>query len=306
MRLVARVCKILPYGRRSTAGSLRCWSTTGGGRYDDVGAARRAQPRRPSSAASTACARRATLRGFTAVVDHAALGGATEALIELFYAPGRLARRGRRDAARAPRGRRGVVRHRRRRRDRARPHARQRRPRAPDHATSSATGASCARARRSSSARWSSAEQRPGGVVPGDAAHAAAAPRARAAEPDVRVGRLHAPARRRPPRPRRTATPGRGGRCGRPGRRSSLLEVDRRPGLEARPPVGVAPEQVLDRLGQDVVERAQRGRDGGVARAVGVGAEEPRGEVQREARQGLGARGAQLGPRIEGSASEWQ
>jgi Lrp/AsnC family leucine-responsive transcriptional regulator len=29
-----------------------------------------------------------TLRGFTAVVDHAALGGATEALIELFFAPG--------------------------------------------------------------------------------------------------------------------------------------------------------------------------------------------------------------------------
>jgi DNA-binding Lrp family transcriptional regulator len=28
------------------------------------------------------------LRGFTAVVDHAALGHATEALVELFYAPG--------------------------------------------------------------------------------------------------------------------------------------------------------------------------------------------------------------------------
>ena len=28
------------------------------------------------------------LRGFTAVVDHDALGGATEALIELFFAPG--------------------------------------------------------------------------------------------------------------------------------------------------------------------------------------------------------------------------
>ena len=28
------------------------------------------------------------IRGFTAVVDHAALGAATEALIELFYAPG--------------------------------------------------------------------------------------------------------------------------------------------------------------------------------------------------------------------------
>ena len=30
------------------------------------------------------------LRGFTAVVDHAALGDQTEALIELFYAPGTL------------------------------------------------------------------------------------------------------------------------------------------------------------------------------------------------------------------------
>src|SRR3954449_10788335 len=29
-----------------------------------------------------------TLRGFTAVVDHTALGGATEALVELFFAPG--------------------------------------------------------------------------------------------------------------------------------------------------------------------------------------------------------------------------
>src|SRR5947208_11604123 len=30
------------------------------------------------------------LRGFTAVVDHAALGSTTEALVELFYAPGTL------------------------------------------------------------------------------------------------------------------------------------------------------------------------------------------------------------------------
>lgn len=30
------------------------------------------------------------IRGFTAVVDHAALGDATEALVELFYAPGTL------------------------------------------------------------------------------------------------------------------------------------------------------------------------------------------------------------------------
>jgi Lrp/AsnC family transcriptional regulator, leucine-responsive regulatory protein len=32
--------------------------------------------------------RRGALRGFTAVVDHAALGDQTEALIELFFAPG--------------------------------------------------------------------------------------------------------------------------------------------------------------------------------------------------------------------------
>jgi Lrp/AsnC family transcriptional regulator, leucine-responsive regulatory protein len=31
---------------------------------------------------------RGTLRGFTAVIDHAALGDRTEALIELFFAPG--------------------------------------------------------------------------------------------------------------------------------------------------------------------------------------------------------------------------
>jgi Lrp/AsnC family transcriptional regulator, leucine-responsive regulatory protein len=34
--------------------------------------------------------RSGALRGFTAVVDHAALGAATEALVELFYAPGTL------------------------------------------------------------------------------------------------------------------------------------------------------------------------------------------------------------------------
>src|SRR4051795_13372427 len=33
---------------------------------------------------------RGVLRGFTAVVDHSALGASAEALIELFYAPGTL------------------------------------------------------------------------------------------------------------------------------------------------------------------------------------------------------------------------
>lgn len=34
--------------------------------------------------------RQGALRGFTAVVDHAALGDSTEALVELFFAPGTL------------------------------------------------------------------------------------------------------------------------------------------------------------------------------------------------------------------------
>ena len=61
--------------------------------------------------------------GFTAIVDHAALGAQTEALVELFYAPGTLLDS---VAGRSPppRGRRGVERHRRARRDRPRPHRR--------------------------------------------------------------------------------------------------------------------------------------------------------------------------------------
>src|SRR4051795_2450642 len=57
--------------------------------YDDLG-------RRVSLSASAAKRRvdrlRAAgiLRGFTAVVDHEALGASTEALVELFYAPGTL------------------------------------------------------------------------------------------------------------------------------------------------------------------------------------------------------------------------
>src|SRR3954452_17704607 len=57
--------------------------------YDDLG-------RRVSLSASAAKPRvarlraAAILRGFTAVVDHEALGAGTEALVELFYAPGTL------------------------------------------------------------------------------------------------------------------------------------------------------------------------------------------------------------------------
>jgi DNA-binding Lrp family transcriptional regulator len=57
--------------------------------YDDVG--------RHVSLSAPAVKRRVdrlrrdgALRGFTAVVDHAALGATTEALVELFYAPGTL------------------------------------------------------------------------------------------------------------------------------------------------------------------------------------------------------------------------
>jgi len=57
--------------------------------YDDIG--------RRVSLSAPAVKRRVdrlrasgAIRGFSAVVDHAALGSATEALIELFYAPGTL------------------------------------------------------------------------------------------------------------------------------------------------------------------------------------------------------------------------
>jgi len=57
--------------------------------YDDLG--------RNAGLSASAAKRRVdrlratgTLRGFTAVVDHEALGAGTEALVELFYAPGTL------------------------------------------------------------------------------------------------------------------------------------------------------------------------------------------------------------------------
>ena len=46
---------------------------------------------------------RGALRGFTAVVDHNALGDHTEALIELFYAPGRCSTQSPRRSAATPR-----------------------------------------------------------------------------------------------------------------------------------------------------------------------------------------------------------
>ena len=53
---------------------------------------------------------RGALRGFTAVVDHAALGENTEALVELLYAPGTLLDAVTEHATPPPRGRRGVER----------------------------------------------------------------------------------------------------------------------------------------------------------------------------------------------------
>jgi DNA-binding Lrp family transcriptional regulator len=55
--------------------------------YDDVG--RRVALSAPSVKRRVdRLRRRGVLRGFTALVDHEALGGVTEAVIELFYAPG--------------------------------------------------------------------------------------------------------------------------------------------------------------------------------------------------------------------------
>src|SRR3954454_23919475 len=66
---------------------LACLMEDGRSTYDEIG-------RRVSLSAPAVkrrvdrLRRRGVLRGFTAMVDPAALGAATEALIELFYAPG--------------------------------------------------------------------------------------------------------------------------------------------------------------------------------------------------------------------------
>ena len=55
--------------------------------YDDIG--RRVSLSAPAVKRRVDRLRRdGALRGFTAVVDHAAMGARTEALVELFYAPG--------------------------------------------------------------------------------------------------------------------------------------------------------------------------------------------------------------------------
>ncbi len=74
-----------------------------------------------------------TLRGFTAVLDDVAMGWGTEALVELFYAPGTLLDEVAGRLSRVPEVVEAWIDHRRGRRDRTRAHARQRRPRARDH-----------------------------------------------------------------------------------------------------------------------------------------------------------------------------
>ena len=68
---------------------LRCWSRMAAARTTTSAGTCRCRRRR-SNGASIGSARRAPCAGFTAVVDHAALGDHTEALIELFFAPGTL------------------------------------------------------------------------------------------------------------------------------------------------------------------------------------------------------------------------
>ena len=74
-----------------------------------------------------------------------------------------------------------------------------------------------------------------------------------------------------------------------PGQAEVALELDRGPGLEAVRPVGVAQQDVLDRLGQHGVQRlagcALRARSW--SHVVVVLAEQPRRQVQPEERQRL-------------------
>jgi Lrp/AsnC family transcriptional regulator, leucine-responsive regulatory protein len=66
---------------------LACLTEDGRATYDDVG--RRVSLSAPAVKRRVDKLRRSgVLRGFTALVDPAALGATTEALIELFYAPG--------------------------------------------------------------------------------------------------------------------------------------------------------------------------------------------------------------------------
>jgi DNA-binding Lrp family transcriptional regulator len=85
MRLPARIQRLDPIDNRIIALLVEDARRS----YDDIG--------RQVSLSAPAVKRRVdrlrasgAIRGFSAIVDHAALGSTTEALVELFYAPGTL------------------------------------------------------------------------------------------------------------------------------------------------------------------------------------------------------------------------
>jgi hypothetical protein len=128
--------------------------------------------------------------------------------------------------------------------------------------------------------------------APRDAAHAAAAARAGAAEEDRRIVGLHAPAADLHgvlgERPRDVAVEDVAA-----GQPQLALEIGRRVDLDARRAVGPLQQAVLDRLGQDGVQRAQDCIERLVATVLLAATEEPGWHVQAEERQRVGARGRQ-------------
>ena len=136
-------------------------------------------------------------------------------------------------------------------------------------------------------------EHRPRRVPPRDPADPAAAARAGAADPDVRALGLDTPTTDLVlglgERPRQVAVEDVAS-----GHAELGLELDRGAGLEAGLAVGRAQQAVLDRLGEDGVERAQRAFNRRVLGCVVFLAEQPRRHVQPEHGQRLDAGGAQL------------
>ncbi len=138
-------------------------------------------------------------------------------------------------------------------------------------------------------------EHRPGGVVAGDPADAAAAARARAAEPDVRQVGLDAPGPRASRRPRRTATAGRGGRCC---RRAVASSSSSSTGVRASmhgTPSGVRSRQSSIGSASTAFSDASVAATAQVLGGVVVAREQPRGHVEGEQRQRLHAALAQPG-----------
>ncbi len=136
-------------------------------------------------------------------------------------------------------------------------------------------------------------------VVPGHAAHPAAAHRARPAQQHVRVPGRHAPALRRVALHVRVV----GGERERQvpvedvptGQPQLTLQVQRRPRLHTRPPVRVDGQAVRDRLRQTRVQRRERRLQQRRARRLVVPREQPGGGVQPEQRQRLVAPRGQVG-----------